>query len=103
VSIDGVALLPFEPWRSDCEELCTITHYGPPSGGFDYCLENPCGAIQSVQAPRANWCPGSLTPPFVFEEAPLSAAGDHTFDWTIANVGEGGSWTVSATYFAYGP
>ena len=103
VAIDSVDLPSFVPWRTDCADLCTLAHYGPLNGGFDYCQENPCGAIQSVEAPRANWCPGSLTPPFFFDEAALGVPGEHTFDWTIANVADGGSWVVSATYIAYGP
>ncbi len=90
------------PWRDDCASLCTIAHQGPPNGGFDYCLENPCGAIASVQAPRANWCPGSITPPLTWDFDPLRAPGTHNFRWKIADVADGGSWRVSVTYFAFG-
>jgi hypothetical protein len=90
------------PWRDDCAELCTIAHQGPASGGFDYCAENPCGAIPSVQAPRANWCPGSVTPPFEWDFDALRAPGAHDFRWQISDVADGGSWRVSATYFAFG-
>ncbi len=90
------------PWRDDCDTLCTIAHQGPATGGFDYCQENPCGAISSVKAQRANWCPGSVTPPFVFELPEFSNAGPHTFRWTISDVADGGSWRASALFFAFG-
>lgn len=102
IRVDGAELEAIKPWRSDCEKLCTITHYGPANAGFDYCLENPCGAIQSVQASRANWCPGSMTPPFVWDAPALKVPGDHTFEWAISTVTDGGVWRISATYFAFG-
>jgi hypothetical protein len=104
--LDGVALAILDPYRNDCDELCTITHHdddGTGPGSFDYCAENPCGAISSVRAPRANWCPGSLTPPFVIQADALAAAGPHTFDWSISRIEPGGSFRLSATYFAFGP
>ena len=101
VSIDGVVLEMFEPRRDDCATLCTLTHYGDPSAGFDYCLENPTGTIASVQAPRANWCPGSITPPKVWEPPELAQPGPHTLSWDISAVADGGSWRISATCFAF--
>jgi hypothetical protein len=65
-------------------------------------LENPCGAIQSVQASRANWCPGSLTPPFQWESQAPASPGEHTFSWAIGTVAEGGVWRLSAHYLAFG-
>jgi hypothetical protein len=102
--IDGEQIDNIEPYREDCKALCTIAHAGPADGGLDYCLENPCGDVASVQAPRANWCPGTMTPPFLWEAVPaLSVAGSHTFSFQILNIGEAGTWMVSATYIAYGP
>ncbi len=97
---DGNVLDSFKPWRTDCADLCTITHYAP--WNIDYCLENPCGAIPSVQAYRANWCPGSVTPPMTWDLAPLNVPGSHTFEWTINKILPGGSWRISAVYFAFG-
>lgn len=105
VSIDGAELAPgLQPWRDDCATLCTQTTYTWPSSGksFTYCKENPCGAIGSVQAPRANWCPGSLTPPRTYDVAALHAAGHHTFAATIDGENAGGTWRVSAALFLYG-
>ncbi|HTJ81904.1 MAG TPA: peptide-N-glycosidase F-related protein [Polyangiaceae bacterium] len=101
VLLDGAEILSIDPYRTDCADLCTITHYGDPApSGFDYCLENPCGAISSVKASRANWCPGSETPPIVLDLQ--LGAGTHQFSWAIPELVDGGQWSVSATYFAYG-
>lgn len=102
VFVDGVSLESFQPWRDNCDELCTLTHYGPDDAGFDYCYENPCGAVSSVNAPRANWCPGSLTPPFSWQPPSLGVPGPHDFDWDIQTIATGGQWRVSATYIGYG-
>jgi hypothetical protein len=99
LSLDGQPLgKPLVPWRNDCNKLCTqVTNtagYGP-SG--KYCQENPCGAIGSVDAPRANWCPGSETPPITFQ--PQLARGAHAFGFNISTIA--GQWRVSATVYAY--
>jgi len=104
VSIDGALVEAWKPWRTDCKDLCTeTTHTWPSGSSFNYCMENPCGAISSVKAPRANWCPGSMTPPKQWETPELGKVGPHTFQWVISTVAPGGSWATSATYFAYGP
>lgn len=83
-------------WRKDCRALCTVKHYTGNGLDLDYCEENPCGAQASVRASRANWCPGSVTPPaeYVPENG---AAGLHTFHFGIAKIAKEGSWSVSAT------
>jgi len=86
IQLDGAELETVDPWRTDCEKLCTIAHYDGPSGGFDYCEENPCGAISSVQASRANWCPGSVTPAYTWTPDALRAPGTHSFGWQISTV-----------------
>jgi hypothetical protein len=103
IFVDGVMVDNVGPYRQDCAALCTLSHYGAADAGFDYCRENPCGDPASVRAPRANWCPGSMTAPFTWQELPmLVAPGDHTFAPRIADIAEGGSWQVSATYYAFG-
>ena len=99
VLLDGASLQDLTPWRTDCAKLCTITT-GSPFGS--YCLENPCGAPSSVRAPRANWCPGSETPPFTWTPDSLDAPGDHTWGFSIDGVPDGASWRVSATLIAFG-
>jgi hypothetical protein len=98
--LDGNEFDRFTPWRNDCDEGCTLVEHS--SGRFEYCAENPTGHPQSVPAPRANWCPGSITPPRVLEPGGLTAEGDHTFQWKISHVADGGTWRLSALLFAYG-
>lgn len=99
LTLDGAPLATLDPWRTDCKKLCTLVDGGPFGG--KYCKENPCGAIQSVRAPRANWCPGSVTPPTSFEPATLTTAGAHSLGLAIDKIADGGSWLVSAKVFAY--
>ncbi|CAN5642482.1 hypothetical protein BH09MYX1_BH09MYX1_57110 [soil metagenome] len=96
VAVDGTTLETFKPWRADCKNLCTLTPGGPFGG--DYCKENPCGSPASVRASRANWCPGSMTPPKSWE--PALAEGAHDLTFTIDKIS--GQWRVSATAYAYG-
>ncbi|MGH7329356.1 MAG: peptide-N-glycosidase F-related protein, partial [Polyangiaceae bacterium] len=99
LTVDGQPLGTFVPWRSDCAKLCTQTVNDAGVGpAGSYCAQNPCGAISSVRAPRANWCPSSETPPFTF--TPDLAPGDHTFAFSIATIV--GDWRVSASVIAYG-
>lgn len=101
VSVDGEVFAEVIPWRGDCASFCTRAFYDNPNGGgFEYCEENPCGSIQSVEAPRANWCPGEVTPPFVFE--PPVYPGEHTVGWSVNSIAEGGIWRTSVTYFSFG-
>ena len=102
VSVDGADLEPLTPWRADCQDLCTLVTNDAGIGPRQYCQENPCGAVASVRAPRANWCPGSPTPPFEFSPASLAAPGAHTFRYRINRVAASGSWRTSAVVFAYG-
>ena len=99
VYLDGVLLEALLPWRDDCATLCTLTT--DPGQTFEYCLENPCGDPRSVRASRANWCPGSETPPFAFSP-PTLAAGEHTFRSEIDGVAPGGSWRTSTVVYAFG-
>jgi hypothetical protein len=105
VTIDGAELSTpqWQPWRDDCQTLCTDATYAFPGGkAFHYCKENPGGAIDSVRAPRANWCPGSLTPPKTYDPAALHVAGPHTFGATVDAEHKDGMWRVSAALYLYG-
>jgi hypothetical protein len=101
LSVDDTKVAEFDPWRTDCATLCTLTQNDSGNGIKQYCAENPCGAIQSVRASRANWCPGSVTPPFVVEDASLATPGEHQFSLEVDTLAEGGNWLISATFFAY--
>src|SRR5204862_4144521 len=50
-------------WREDCTSFCTLTTVG----GRSFCKESPTGAVGSVRAPRANWCPGALVAPWTVD------------------------------------
>ena len=68
----------------------------------EYCAENPTGLPASVRAPRANWCPGSVTPPFVLESSELAVPGDHELSIALDTLAEGGQWVrVRLCDFAY--
>jgi hypothetical protein len=95
---DGVELGTIVPWRDDCVDLCSVV---AGRWQWDYCAENPCGAIASVQAPRANWCPGSAVAPMSIDLASLAIPGVHAFELAIAGIGEGGVWPTMVTAYAY--
>lgn len=100
---DGVQLDTRPLLRTDCTTLCTLTQFPSASGGtITACAENPCGAEASVRANRANWCPGSVTPPLVFSTPAWRAEGAHTFGFDVDRIATGGTWQVSATVFVYG-
>jgi hypothetical protein len=101
VYLDDQPIEQVTPWRSDCAKLCTLAD-GGPSGTGQYCEQNPCGYPPSVNASRANWCPGSETPPDAWTPAALSTPGGHTFKFAIDDIYQGGDWRVSAVVYAYG-
>ena len=101
LELDGAELLTFDPWRTDCATLCTLTTNTSGNGIGQYCKENPCGAPQSVRASRANWCPGSVTPPVSIDDASLAVPGEHALGLKIDELADGGNWLVSATFFAF--
>jgi hypothetical protein len=98
--LDGELLQELTPWR-DCSDNCTLTDNDSGYGPTQYCAQNPCADPSSARAPRANWCPGNRTPPFVIEAPELQAAGAHELTRSIHELASGGLWTVSATYFAF--
>jgi hypothetical protein len=101
LQLDGAELVTFDPWRTDCAALCTLTTNSSGNGIAQYCKENPCGAPQSVRASRANWCPGSVTAPLSIDDQSLATPGAHELSLHIDALAEGGNWLVSATYFAF--
>jgi hypothetical protein len=102
ISLDGSSIAELSPWRSDCATLCTLSSYESASISVaQYCAENPTGLPASVRAPRANWCPGSLTPPYVFENEELALPGEHELGIALDGLAEGGLWVQSLVLFAY--
>jgi Peptide-N-glycosidase F, C terminal len=102
VYLDHQEIEQITPWRSNCDTLCALTD-GGPFGAGQYCQQNPCGAPSSVVASRANWCPGSVTPPLSWTPAALSSPGAHTFGFAVDGIAAGATWRVSAVAFVYGP
>jgi hypothetical protein len=100
--LDGAPLDEFVPWRNDCATLCTPASFQSDVLSIaEYCAENPCGLPASVRAARANWCPGSVTPPRIVESAPLAVPGEHELALGIDQLEMGGLWLLSATHFSY--
>ncbi len=100
VQVDDVVSLDLVPLREDCAALCTLTTGTIPGGGtIPFCLENPTGSIDSVRASRANWCPGSVTPPFEIEVGGDRVGGDRVVSWGVSRIADGGSWLTSVTAF----
>ncbi|MEP7052393.1 MAG: peptide-N-glycosidase F-related protein [Pseudomonadota bacterium] len=99
IKLDGETIKNFTPWKA-CASHCTVGNSeGDP--GFAYCEENPCGAIESVTAPRANWCPGSETDPVVIDPPALAVPGPHDVSVQVSQIAAGGSVRVSLTYYAF--
>lgn len=88
-----------EPWV-ECSDNCSVVE-NDPDAPFAYCAQNPCANHDSARAPRANWCPGRITPPIVIEDPSLAVSGPQTVAWRVNRMASGGLWTVSATYFAF--
>jgi len=100
LTLDGATLQTFTPWKS-CVASCTLAKT-EGDAGVDYCVENPCGAVASVKASRANWCPGSESPPVVIAAPELATAGDHQVSWQVSQIADGGNVRVSLVYYALG-
>ena len=88
VFIDGQKVFNIIPWRTDC---ATYRMSNPASGNFSV-------GLSSSDLSRSNWCPGTLTPPYVIPLQNLSI-GKHTIK-VVINQGDdvdGGNcaWSVS--------
>ncbi len=102
VFFDGRRQAPFIPWRTDCADLCTRADFPAGFANGQYCTENPTGSIRSVEADRANWCPGALTPPYTWTPEAWAAPGEHSFAFDILDIHPEGRWRVSAVAYLYG-
>jgi len=82
--IDGEPVFKVVPWRSDCG---TYRMANPASGNFG-------NGLSSSDLSRSNWCPATLTPPFIIPLTELSA-GKHTIQ-VVIDMGppEGNSWSA---------
>lgn len=83
IYIDGKEVFHFTPWRTDCG---TYRLLNPSSGNF------PDG-LSSSDLSRSNWCPGTLTVPFVIPLTSISK-GKHRLQVMInQGANEGGSFS----------
>lgn len=81
--LDNQEVFHFTPWRNDCG---TYRLVNPSSGNF------PDG-LSSSDLSRSNWCPGTLTPPFVIPLKNLTV-GKHRMKVAInQGANEGGSFS----------
>ncbi|QCX38372.1 peptide-N-glycosidase [Aureibaculum algae] len=55
IFIDGIEVFTIVPWRTDC---ATYRFSNPASGNFG-------NGLSSSDLSRSNWCPGTLTPPYL--------------------------------------
>lgn len=72
VLLDGAVVLKIVPWREDCG---SYRLYNPASGNF------PTG-LSSSDLSRSNWCPGTVTNPYIISLGNLPA-GQHTIQVKI--------------------
>ncbi len=88
IFIDGKTLFEIVPWRTDCG---TYRFANPASGNFS-------NGLSSSDLSRSNWCPSTLTPPYVIPIDNLGK-GKHTIKVIIdAGEDDGSSfshWSVS--------
>jgi len=88
IFIDGEPFYKVVPWRTDC---ATYRLYNPASGNFG-------NGLSSSDLSRSNWCPATLTPPYVIPLNNLSP-GKHSLQVVIdQGPDEGNSfshWSVS--------
>jgi len=88
IFMDGKSVFSIIPWRTDC---ATYRMLNPASGNFS-------NGMSSSDLSRSNWCPGTLTPPYVINLENITP-GKHKIEIVI-NQGpdEGNSfnhWSVS--------
>lgn len=93
ILIDGKTVFDLVPWREDCG---SYRLYNPASGNFS-------NGLSSSDLSRSNWCPGTVTNPFIIELGNLDA-GDHTIQVKIPQGKPEGSsfssWNVSGVLIA---
>ena len=88
IILDGEPLFSIIPWRTDC---ATYRFLNPASGNFG-------NGLSSSDLSRSNWCPGTLTPPYIIHLDSIET-GDHTMKIIIDQGDDSGGsfnhWSVS--------
>lgn len=92
ISVDGVVVYRYQPWREDCREFRAVNPYTRRwSDGSWSCDYN-----------RSGWCPGDYVRPLELDLTDHLTPGTHTVRFAIENVrpkdkkGQFGYWRVSA-------
>lgn len=88
IFVDGKSVFNIIPWRTDC---ATYRLLNPASGNFS-------NGMSSSDLSRSNWCPGTLTPPYIINLDDITP-GKHLLEIVIdQGPDEGNSfnhWSVS--------
>lgn len=88
IFVDGKSVFSIIPWRTDC---ATYRMLNPASGNFS-------NGMSSSDLSRSNWCPGTLTPPYIINLEDITS-GKHNMEIVIhQSPDEGNSfnhWSVS--------
>lgn len=88
IFVDGEPVFSIIPWRTDC---ATYRMLNPASGNFS-------NGMSSSDLSRSNWCPGTLTPPYVINLNNISP-GKHKLEVVIQQGPDQGNsfnhWSVS--------
>lgn len=88
VFIDGELVYSVIPWRTDC---ATYRLLNPASGNF-------ANGMSSSDYSRSNWCPGTLTPPYMINLSDL-LPGNHKIEVVIDQGDDAGGsfnhWSIS--------
>lgn len=92
ISVDGVVVYRYQPWRDDCRQFREINPYTRRwSDGY-----------WSSDYSRSGWCPGDDVKPLELDLTDHLTPGSHTIRFVIENVrpkdekGNQGYWRVSA-------
>lgn len=90
VFVDGVEIFKIIPWRTDC---ASYRLSNPASGNFR-------NGLSSSDLSRSNWCPGTLTPPYIIPLSMLQK-GKHVIEVVIEQGPNAGPstnhWSISGT------
>lgn len=78
VSVDGVEVLRFVPWREDGP---LFRAFNPTSGKWD-------GDVWSSDLSRSNWIPGDQVLPMIFELGSYLAPGRHSIHFQVENMAD---------------
>ncbi len=88
IILNGKTVFDLIPWRSDCG---SYRQYNPVSGNFS-------NGLSSSDYSRSNWCPGTITNPYIIDLGDLQA-GKHHIQVLIPQGAPAGSsfsaWNVS--------